>query len=397
MKNKLVVLVGVIVLVFFISVSFIAGLAFGTVAPFQSLKKVAPDATKTQPLDEDLSEIREIMGQVAHGYVDNVRKEKLIDGAIDGMLKALDDPYTRHMKSKDYATFQEHTSGQFGGVGIELGMRKEQLTVIAPIKGTPADKAGVHAGDAIISIDSSTTKKMQLEKAVKLIRGEVGSQVKLSFKRGKEEFTRNITREQIKMPNVSSKVLDDDIGYIMVHAFNKDTSGDVRKELESLKEKKIKGVIVDLRNNPGGLLNEAIEMTSIFVSDKLVVQVKPRSGETQKYPAKPGGDEETPLIVLVNRGSASASEIFAGAVQDLGRGKIVGERTFGKGSVQTVIQLSDGSGLIMTTAKYMTPKGRSLHKKGVKPDVVVKLPKKDFHKTGKKDDPQILKAIELLN
>ena len=401
-KNKLVVLIGLFVLLFSLSISFVAGFAFGTttslMGPIGNLLDTAqPKAPNAAALDSDLDQLREIMGKVAHSYVDPVSKEDLTNGAIDGMLESLDDPYTKHMKNEDYEDFQEHTAGQFGGVGIELGIREKRLTVIAPIKGTPAAEAGVQAGDIITKIESTSTKEMSLDTAVDLIRGPVGTKIDLTFEReGTEDFNRIITRDNIKMPNVNSKVIGEDLGYIMLHSFNRNAAVDVRAELKDLKKKNVRGIIIDLRNNPGGLLDEAVNMTGIFIENETVVKIKSRNGKAEKLTTGRGGDNKIPLVVLINKGSASASEIFAGAVSDLDRGILIGEKTFGKGSVQTVVSLSDRSGLVMTTAKYLTPKNRSLNKKGVKPDKVVKLPNEDFHKMGTDKDSQLLKAREVL-
>ena len=225
----------------------------------------------------------------------------------------------------------------------------------------------------------------------------MGTKVVLTFVRnGGQPFAKTLTREQIKMPNVTSQVLDKNLGYIKVLAFNSDTGHDVRQEMDRLKAKNVKGMIVDLRNNPGGLLTEAISLSSLFIKSGPVVKVKSRTGKVETFTANNGADDKIPLVVLVNQGSASASEIFAGAIQDTGRGVIVGAKTFGKGSVQTVIPLNDGSALIMTTAKYLTPKNRSLSKVGVMPDVVIKMPMKDFHKTGTANDVQLNKAKQVL-
>lgn len=360
-----------------------------------------PGVTGPQSSDSgyqgDLRRVDEVFSEISRGYVEKEKRKKLIDGAIDGMIKSLKDPYTRRLKPTAFGDFQTQTTGHFGGVGIELGMRDDKLTVVAPIKGTPADRAGVKTGDKIVKIDDKGTSGMAIEEAVKLIRGEKGTKVTLTFERdGGEPFPKTLTREEIKLPNVSSKVLDKDLGYVIVHAFNSDTTNDVRKEITDLKAKGIKGLIVDLRSNPGGLLNEAITLSSLFIKSGPIVKVKSRTGKTETYSAANGADDKIPLVVLVDQGSASASEIFAGAVQDTGRGVIIGEKTFGKGSVQTVIPLKDGGALVMTTAKYLTPKNRSLSKVGVKPDIVVKVAKKDFHKTGTKDDAQLNKAKEVL-
>ena len=327
----------------------------------------------------DVSLIRDVLGEISHGYVEKVDRDKLINGAIDGMVKTLDDPYTRHLKKSDYSSFQEQTAGHFGGVGIELGIREDKLTVIAPIKDTPADRAGVQAGDLIEKINKTSTTGMPIGKAVKLIRGPEGSKVTLWFIRnGGKPFSKELTRAAIKLPNVSGRLIDKTFGFIRVHAFNENSAKDIRQELDDLKAKGAKGVIIDLRNNPGGLLNEAVQVSSIFIKSGPIVRVKSRDGKTDTLSASDNADDKTPLVVLVSRGSASASEIFAAAVQDRNRGIIIGEKTFGKASVQTVVPLPDGSGLVMTTAKYLTPKNRSLNKRGVTPDITVKMKKKNW-------------------
>ncbi|MDP1808389.1 MAG: S41 family peptidase [Actinomycetota bacterium] len=386
------------IVVFFVLLAltgtFVGGVVVGHVlSNKQSATAVPPNSNNPS----DLGPINEIMTEISHGYVDKIGRQKLVDGAVNGMIKTLGDPYTRRLKQSAYSDFETQTSGRFGGVGMELGMKDNKITVVAPIKGTPADRAGAQTGDRIVKIDSKETTGMALEQAVKLIRGDIGTKVTLTFVRnGGKPFTKALTREQIKMPNVSSKVLNNDIGYIQMLAFNSDTGRDVSQEMNALKTKKVKGMIVDLRNNPGGLLTEAISLSSLFIKSGPIVKVKSRTGKIETFTANNGADDKIPLVVLVNRGSASASEIFAGAIQDTGRGVIVGEKSFGKGSVQTVIPLNDGSALIMTTAKYLTPKNRLLSKVGVMPDVVIKLPMKDFHKVGTASDVQLNKAKEVL-
>jgi carboxyl-terminal processing protease len=390
-KNKLLIFGGVFALLLFVSLTFVAGFTLGTTTATQ--EATLPDRLRLNP-ELDMPLAQEVLGHLIDDYVDNPNKAKLVDGAIDGMIDSLGDPYSRRLKETAYEDFQEHTSGEFGGVGMELAMKKKRITVVAPIKDTPASRAGIKAGDIITSIESTPTKNLDLDTAVKLIRGDIGTKIKLSFERENgKSFSRVLTRSQIKYPNVNGKILDKDLGYIMVHQFNRNTGVDIKKELDEQKNKGIKGVIIDLRNNPGGLLSEAVDVTGVFMSNEKVVKVKSRTGKSEMLFSGPGGDNDIPLVVVVNKGSASASEIFSGAVQDLDRGVIVGETTFGKGCVQTVIDLSDGSGLILTTAKYLTPKGRSLHKKGVKPDVAVKFTQKDFDK---KVDPQINTAKETL-
>ncbi len=393
MNNKVLALLGVLFLVFFLTVSFVAGFALGgTVEINQKIKPPTSAKKTTSKVAPGI--IDEILGQVGHSYVDDIDQDKLVNGAIDGILKALDDPYTKHMKKSEYNSFRDHTAGHFGGVGIEITMRKDKLTVTSPIEGTPGAKAGIKTGDIIITIDSTSTKGMTLEKAVSLIRGPEGSDVRLGFDRDGKKIARTITRERIKLPNVSSKVLDKNLGYIKIHAFNQDTASDVRNQLDKVKKKGAEAVIVDLRHNPGGLLDESVQVSGVFIKRGAIVRIKSRSGKTETLSANNDADEDIPLVVLVNNGSASASEIFAGAMQDRGRGIVIGETTFGKGSVQTVVNLSDGSGLILTTAKYLTPNGRSLHKKGIKPDIEIKVKKSEWADMGTDKDRQLNRAKE---
>lgn len=392
--KKFVVFIIVFAALLALTGTFVGGVLVGHVLLNNQSPIAVPPASNNQ---SDLGPINEVLTKISQGYVDKESSQKLIDGAIEGMIKTLGDPYTRRLKPTAFGEFETQTSGHFGGVGIELGMKNDKLTVVAPIKGTPADRAGVQTGDRIVKIDKKDTTGMALEQAVKLIRGNVGTKVTLTFVRGGgKPFAKTLTREQIKVPNVTGQVLDNDLGYIKVLAFNSETAHDVRQEIDKLKAKNVKGMIVDLRNNPGGLLTEAISLSSLFIKSGPIVKVKARTGKIETFGANNGADAKIPLVVLVNQGSASASEIFAGAVQDTGRGVIVGQKTFGKGSVQTVIPLKDGSALIMTTAKYLTPKNRSLSKVGVKPDVVVKMPMKDFHEMGTANDVQLKKAKEVL-
>ena len=396
MHKRLIIFVSTLFIVLLLAASFVTGIFVGGIVSEDPIPEIYTQPKKsTDPADTSL--VGEVLSQISKGYVEKVGSEKLINGAIDGMLKSLKDPYTRRLKSKDYGHFQEQTNGKFGGVGMELGMRKKQLTVIAPIKDTPADRAGIQAGDKIIKIDGASTKDMGIEKAVKLIRGEKGSTITLGFTRdGKKTFSKDLVREEIKMPNVSGKLLSGKIAYIKAHGFNTDSSQDILNELNDLKAKGATSLILDLRNNPGGLLDEAVKVSSLFIKSGPIVKVKTRTGKTDTFSASDGADDTIPLVILVNKGSASASEIVGGAIQDVGRGVLVGETTFGKGSVQTVIPLPDGSALVMTTAKYLTPKNRDLNKHGIKPDVVIKLKKKDWHNMGTNKDPQLKKAKEVI-
>lgn len=395
---KKLIIVGIIVLSLILLLgSFLSGFVVGGIYYSNKTLSSPPQLEEKVSSNHKLDLIEEVLYQVRALYVEKPKEEKLINGAVDGLLKALNDPYTRYLRKKAYHDFQEQTSGHFGGVGIELGMRDDKLTVVAPIKNTPAERAGVQAGDVITAIDARSTKGMSIEEAVKLIRGEPGTKVTLSLQRNhKDQLKVNIIREEIKVPNVSSKLLDKKIGYIMVHSFTDETAKDIKTEIDALKQKNIQGLVLDLRNNPGGLLNEAVNVANLFIKSGPIVKVKSRTGQTETYSANATADDKMPLVVLVNKGSASASEIVAGAIQDTKRGVIIGEQTFGKGSVQQVIQLKDGSALVLTVAKYLTPKGRSLNKQGVKPDIVVKVDRKNHQKLTSKEDPQLNKALEVL-
>lgn len=326
----------------------------------------------------------ESLSLVKKNYVEEVEEKELVYGAIKGMLSSLD-PHSSFMPPEAFKEMQIDTRGEFGGLGIQIGMKDKALTIIAPIEDTPADKAGVLAGDIIIKIDGESTKDLSLQDAVTKLRGPKGTKVTITiFREGLEKpLDITITRDIIKLKSVKSKVIDDNIGYIKLTQFQEQSSADMEKALKDLSEKSINALILDLRNNPGGLLKGAVDITSQFLpSGKLVVYIKGRSGDKTDFDTVNGNKYyDYPMVVLVNGGSASASEIVAGALQDWGKAVVLGTQTFGKGSVQTVIPLSDGSALRLTTARYYTPKGRSIQTTGITPDIVVKLQTKDGIKT----------------
>ena len=317
----------------------------------------------------------EVLSLIESNYVESVESDTIINGAIRGMVKALD-PHTSYLPPVSYKEMQVETTGKFGGLGIEISIRDGVLTVVSPIEETPAFKVGIKAGDKIIKIEEESTLDMTLQDAVSLLRGETGSPVTItifrdSFKAPKE-FT--IVRAIIKVRSVVHKLYKKDIGYIKIRSFSKNTSVDLDKALAELEKKEISKLILDLRNNPGGLLNQAVEVTDRFLNrENLIVYTKGRSDEqNMRFTShdKVAG-VSYPLIVLVNSGSASASEIVAGALQDLNRAIILGTPTFGKGSVQTIIPLSDGSALRLTTARYYTPSGRVIQENGIEPDIII--------------------------
>ncbi|THJ21593.1 MAG: S41 family peptidase [Nitrospira sp. CG24E] len=323
---------------------------------------------------EELKTFSEVLTQVQKSYVDETKVKDLVQGAIRGMLSTLD-PHSAYMTADMYKEMQVETKGEFGGVGIQIGVKENRLAVIAPIEGTPAHRAGVKAGDFITKVNDETTKDLTLMDAVQKMRGPKGSKVNLTIQRegvaDPLQFT--LVRDTIKIESVKSKVLDN-IGYVRLTQFQESTGRDLGKVLKQFKEQKLQSTILDLRNNPGGLLTSAVEVSEQFLpGGKLVVYTKGRESKKDEWLSK-GKDQmdDSPMIILVNEGSASASEIVAGALQDYGRAVIVGTTSFGKGSVQTILPLGDGSGLRLTTAKYYTPKGRSIQSTGITPDIVVK-------------------------
>ncbi len=385
--------VSFIVLGIFIAAALFAGGFFiGQRTALSAFIQVHAPNSKTS--SSDIRVVTEVFSIINDSYVDKVSKDKVIDGAINGMIESLDDPYTRHFKPKDFKHIEEVTEGRFEGVGMTLEAVNGDIVVVSPIAGTPADKAGIKAGDKITEIDGKSTKGMELDTAVGKIKGKSGSKVTIKLAReGSEPLTVTLTRTEIKIPNITERMEGDNIGYVrLIHTFDFSAGPDLRKAITRLKGQGAKAIIFDLRNNPGGLLEAGVDVSSVFIDRGVIVSIKGRKEAEKKYTARGDSIGDTPIVLLVNKGSASASEIVAGAIQDYGRGPIIGEQTFGKGSVQTVIDLQDGSGLIITTAKYYTPKGRSISKIGVTPDFVV---------PGTEDenapDAQLEKAKEILN
>ncbi|HEY3196812.1 MAG TPA: S41 family peptidase [Nitrospirales bacterium] len=324
---------------------------------------------------EELKTFTEVLAHIQKHYVEEVKTKDLVYGAIRGMLATLD-PHSAFMQPDVYKEVQVETKGEFGGVGIQIGMKENRLTVIAPIDGTPAERAGVKPSDVIMKVNNETTKDMTLMDAVQKMRGPKGTKVTLTIHREgvAEPLVFVLTREIIKIESVKSRMLESNIGYVRLTQFQDQTARDMVGALKKLHDQKMQSLILDLRNNPGGLLTAAIDVSEQFVGlNRLIVYIKTRDGRKDEYPSHiKDQPEDYPMIILVNEGSASASEIVAGALQDWGRAVVVGVQTFGKGSVQTILPLGDGSGLRLTTAKYYTPKGRSIHGIGISPDIVVK-------------------------
>jgi len=386
---------------------------------------------------EELQVFAEVLSQIKKHYVDKTETKDLVQGALRGMLASLD-PHSSFMTTDMFKEMQVETKGEFGGLGIQIGIKERRLTVIAPIEDTPAFAAGIQAGDTIIKVDDKATKDLTLMEAVQHMRGQRGTSVTLTIIREgiEEPLIFKITRDIIKIQSVRSKILEGNIGYIRMTQFQESTANDVTKELEHLITQHIQGLILDVRNNPGGLLTSAVRVSEQFLeAGRLVVSIQGRNEKKVEYRAGANSKHyQYPMIVLINHGSASASEIVAAAMQDWGKAVIIGTTSFGKGSVQTILPLSDGSGLRLTTAKYYTPKGKSIHSIGVKPDIVIDLkaiqvakkdpaegkeggkgsntpagttPKAETKEAGKPSDPnapqpvppedvQLLKAVEML-
>jgi len=332
---------------------------------------------KDQGTYQNLETFANVLSLLEKNYVDGIDPEEVIQGAIKGMLSSLD-PHSSYLKPENFKDLQIETSGSFSGIGIEITMKDNLLVVVAPIEGTPAFIKGVKAGDIIIKIDSVSTKDMTLMDAVSLLRGKKGSEVTISIQRKGWDEVQNftITRDVIPLHSVKSKLLEPGYGYIRITNFQSKTSHDAKEALTKLSaDKELSGLILDLRNNPGGLLEQSVKISDLFLDDGMIVYTKGRiESQNTEYYAHAGGLKlKAPLIILVNGGSASASEIVAGALQDHQRALILGVQTFGKGSVQTVFPMSNGTGLRLTTARYYTPNGRSIQAKGITPDLVVPL------------------------
>ncbi len=325
---------------------------------------------------ESLETFTNILAIVRKNYVDEVNTKELMTGAINGMLNSMD-PHSGYLTPELYKELQMDTQGRFGGLGIEITIRNGMLTVVSPIEDTPAFRAGIKAGDQIFKIDDEFTKDMNLMQAVKKMRGLKGSKLNLSIKReGVPDLLNfSIVRDTIRVQSVRSRVLEEGYAYIRLAQFQERSDRDLQKALEKLSSEKggVKGLVLDLRNNPGGLLTQAVRVADLFLDSGMIVYTEGRlENQKQKYFArKEGSWTEFPIVVLVNGGSASASEIVAGALQDHKRAVILGTKTFGKGSVQTILPLDDNSALRLTTARYFTPKGRSIQATGIVPDIVL--------------------------
>ncbi|MCC3144958.1 S41 family peptidase [Halanaerobium sp. Z-7514] len=385
-QNKLIVLL----LALFLMVSVLGG------------NLAAEEVELDEPITEESLEesdytkanaFQDIMYLLQNYYVEDVELDTLIQGAIEGMLNKVD-RYSYFMTPKEFAEMQQEYEGKYGGIGIVITTRDNELTIVSPINNTPGERAGLQSGDVIKEIDGQDTAEMSQMKAADLMRGEEGTDVVLKIKRGQEDpFEVEITREDIEVPYVESEMKTEQIGYISLAQFIENVGSDVENELAELKEAGAQGIILDLRNNPGGILSESIDVASVFLDQGDIVSVRQRD-ETERVlevNQQMNSDTEIPLIVLINVGSASGSEIVAGAFQDYERAVIMGTNSFGKGVVQSVIPLQDGSAVSLTTARYYTPKDNYIHELGIEPDIKVEF---DADAAAEEVDNQLEAAIE---
>ena len=342
----------------------------------------------------------EVLEKINKEYVDEIDQSESMDAAIDGLLQSLD-PYSGYMSPKTFDEMQTDTSGEFGGLGIEVTMESGVVKVISPIDDTPASRAGIKAGDYIVKIDNTQVQGKSLSEAVDLMRGPIGSSIELTIRRRgeKKALIFEVTREIIEIKSVKADLLDKNIGYLRLTSFNENSAKQIEKEIKKLeKNKKLKAYILDLRNNPGGLLSQAIKISDFFLENGEIVSTKSRkSSENRKWFAKKGDiTNGKTLIVLINYGSASASEIVAGALKDHKRAILLGENSYGKGSVQSIIPLKNKGAIRLTVAKYYLPSGKSISEVGVSPDIEIDEELDDF-KIKTETDNQLNYALKLLN
>ena len=395
-------------IIFLVILVFLLGVTIG-------LGRSDKSSTPSNNVYEELKVFTEVIGLLQKEYVEETKSRDLVYGAIKGMLETLD-PHSAFMPPEVYKEMQEETKGRFEGLGIEITLKEGILTVVTPIEGTPAYKAGILAGDLILKIDGEPTKTLTLMESVKRLRGPKGTKVTITIMR--EGFAKPkdvpLTRDVIPIRSILYEVMENQYGYIRLSHFQEKTDSEFAKALKAVETESkgpLKGLILDLRNNPGGLLDQAVKVADRFIDSGVIVSIDGRREEQKMkfYAHAQGTMTRYPLVVLINHGSASGAEIVAGAVQDSNRGLLVGTQTFGKGSVQTIFPLKDGSGLRLTTAKYYTPNGRSIHNKGIAPDILVEVPKpeeekattpnKEKEKPKKEEKPvdlQLNKALELL-
>ena len=337
-----------------------------------------------------LGNLVKVISLVRSQYLLESNTDSMVEGAIKGVVESLDDPYSTYLDPQTFKKLNEQIHGSFGGLGILVGLEEQYLTVVRPYENTPAAKAGIKSGDKIVKINTEDVVGVDLDAAVNMMRGPVGSKINLTLLRNNEELKKTLVREEIKVPTVESKVIPKtEFGYISISQFTENTPNELEEQLKKLNIKQLKGIVLDLRNNPGGELIAATRVADQFVSDGVIVHIDYKVGEDRAFAASKQS-LNLPLVVLINKYSASASEILAGAIKDHKIGTLVGTTSFGKGVVQTVYPLDNGAGLKLTTARYLTPNKHDINKKGIKPDVQVD------QQEDSEIDLQLQKGIEIL-
>ncbi len=347
-----------------------------------------------KPKDIDFNLFWNVWDRVSNKFAGTIDSQKMLYGAINGALSSLDDPYTLFMPPTEAKQFNEDLQGQFDGIGAEIEKRDNLITVVAPLKDSPAEKAGLKAKDVIVKIDDDSTENLGLQEAISKIRGKKGTVVRLGIVRDAGEVQEfKVTRDTITVKSVTWEVKNDKTGYIKISEFGEDTTDLLNKAIDELTAKKVSSLVVDLRNNPGGYLDAAVDMTSLFLKDRgVIVKQKDKDGTVTELKATDAARmTDIPMVILINGGSASASEIFSGALQDYGRAKLIGETSYGKGSVQELESLPGGGAVRITIAKWLTPKDRQINKVGIKPDIEVVLSEDDAKANR---DPQLDRALQ---
>lgn len=393
-------------IVLLVLITNIATFTISNLLPIPLNKKVIISKDEYEQLTtvyKKYSKAMTIEESVKKNFLKDVSDETLMDGQLKGMLESLKDPYSTYMSKSEFDDFMEHTKGVYGGIGVIVSPGEDNLiTVVSPIEDTPGEKAGLKTGDKIIKIDGEEFTADKMDAAVKIMKGKPGTEVNLTILRKDKDGKSNnidlkIKREEIRLKTVKVEMLEDKIGYIKITSFDDLTYKDFKKGFDTLAKDGAKGIIVDLRNNPGGLLDVSADIADEFLGEGTIVYTEDKNGE-REYLKSDKKKTDLPLVMLVNEGSASASEILAGAVKDTERGILVGTKTFGKGIVQRIVKLPDGSGYKMTVSEYFTPKGTNIHNIGIKPDVEVKLPE-EVQITGPenlREDVQLKKGIEIM-
>ncbi len=381
-------LIGVLLL----TSAFLGGVAFDQAVDWPSWFRAVPEPTGGANIGPHVDEVRRLLDREA---LQPSSEESMTAGAIRGLLESLGDPYASYLDARHFEYFNDQTDGEFFGIGITIAEREGTVYVVSPIEGTPAAEAGLRADDIIVAIDGERRDRWDVDEVVTRVRGEEGTEVELGVKRGEESelLTFRITRAKIDIPNVLTRLEDGGVGYVRLLTFNQKSAESVAEAVEELSAEGATAFVLDVRDNPGGLLNSAVDVASLFVGDGVIVRVEERDRPQVEHRARPGVVTDAPLVLLVNGYSASASEVLAGALQDYGRARLVGEQTFGKGSVQTVEQLSFGGGVKFTIAHYLTPKGRAIDGEGLTPDVVVEMDASE--QVDEESDVQLKRALEL--